>query len=326
MSDPANYRPISLTCIACRIMEKIVKDTVMSYLYDHKLINKAQHGFLAKHSTVSQLLECTNDWTLSMANRHLVDCVYIDFKRAFDVVCHSKLITKLQAYGISGKLLTWIAAFLSHRTQRVSVSGVLSTACNVTSGVPQGSVLGPLLFLIYINDVCDVTSGAAFVKLFADDLKFYSDVTINESSVDLQTTLNNLDDWAAKWQMEIAYNKCCLITYGNKSHDARSPYRIDSFILPSVSSVSDLGVVMDSSLKFSQHCNKLCAKAGLRARQILRCFRCKCPVVLTKAFVIFVRPLLEYCSQIWSPRFLDCIKAFTISNAFNAPLPKGCLV
>jgi len=106
----------------------------------------------------------------------------------------------------------------------------------------------------------------------ADDLKFYSDVTINKSSVNLQTTLNNLFDWAAKWQMEIAYNKCCLITYGNKSIDVRSPYRIDSFILPSVSSVSDLGVVMDSSLKFSQHCKKLCAKAGLRAIQILRCF------------------------------------------------------
>ena len=322
VSDPANYRPISLTCIACRVMEKIVKDTVMSYLYDHKLINKAQHGFMAKHSTVTQLLECTNDWSLSMSNRRLVDCVYIDFKRAFDVVCHSKLITKLQAYGIGGKLLTWISAFLSNRTQRVSVLGKLSTACNVTSGVPQGSVLGPLLFLIFINDVCEVTSGAVFVKLFADDLKFYSEVATNNSSVDLQTTLNNLVDWAAKWQMVIAYSKCSLITFGNLSHAARLPYHIHSFSLPSVSSVSDLGVTMDSSLKFSLHCNKLCAKAGLRARQILRCFRCKCPVVLTKAFVIFVRPLLEYCSQIWSPRLhKDIYNVERVQRSFTKRLP-----
>jgi len=88
----------------------------MSYLDQHKLINKAQHGFLAKHSTVSQLLECTNDWSLSMASRRLIDCVYIDFRRDFDVVCHNKLITKLQAYGIGGRLLTWIIAFLSNRT------------------------------------------------------------------------------------------------------------------------------------------------------------------------------------------------------------------
>jgi len=170
--------------------------------------------------------------------------------------------------------------------------------------------------------VCKVTSVAVFIKLFADNLKFYSEVTINNSSVDLQFTLNNLVDWAAKWQMEIGNSKCSLITFGNLSHAARLPYHINSFSLPSVSSVSDLGVTMDSSVKFSLHCNKLCAKAGLWARRILRCFRCKCPVVLTKAFVIFVRSLLEYCSQIWSPRLhKDIYNVERVQCSFTKRLP-----
>jgi len=136
-------------------------------------ISKQQHGFLAKHSTCSQIIECTNDWSIALNVRNQVDTVYIDFSKAFDSVVHSKLLCKLESLGVRGKLLAWIAAFLSDRSQVVRVGNAVSNIAKVVSGVPQGSVLGPLLFLVYINDIVDIFDDRVKVKLFADDVKIY---------------------------------------------------------------------------------------------------------------------------------------------------------
>ena len=321
-SDPNNYRPISLTCIACRVMEKIIKDVILKYLFDHKLINRSQHGFLARHSTVSQLLECTNDWTISMASRKVTDCVYVDFKRAFDVVSHQKLLTKLIAYGIDGLLLEWIRSFLMNRLQFVSVNCTFSMPCTVASGVLQGSVLGPLLFLIFINDVCDIATDTVFTKLFADDLKIYTEVAINSGSSDLQACLPRLHEWATKWQMDIAFDKCHTITYGNRRHTDLISYNIGDHLLPHVNVIRDLGVNMDHSLNFSSHCRIICSKANARANLILRCFRTKYVDVLLKAFKVYVRPLVEYASPIWSPRLTcDIDMLERVQRRFTKRLP-----
>ena len=146
-----NYRPVSLTSVACRFMERVLKEQIMEHLMKEKLLSSKQHGFLGKRSTVTQLLHYLDKCADSISNEKVVDVIYFDFAKAFDTVPHRRLLKKLEAYGIRGKVLEWIKAFLSDRHQQVKVNGSLSKKCRVLSGVPKGSVLGPLLFVIYIN-------------------------------------------------------------------------------------------------------------------------------------------------------------------------------
>ena len=195
-------------------METIIKDKLIAYLLENKLITKQQHGFLAKHSTCSQLLECVNDWSLELNIRNGVDVAYIDFQKAFDSVVYTKLCHKLRAYGLSGKLLDWLSDFLFGRVQAVKVNSKVSEFVSVNSGVPQGSVLGPVLFLLYINDLADLFGPGLSVKLFADDVKIYA--VINDvSDIDaLQAGLDLLCKWSVDWQLPISINKCNILHLG----------------------------------------------------------------------------------------------------------------
>ena len=161
-------------------------------------ISSQQHEFLAKHSTCSQLLETVNAWSIALKNSNIVDAVYFDIAKAFDTVSHAKLIHQLQAYGVHGNLLSLITDFLGGRSQRVILPGGASTWKSVLSGVPQGSVLGPLLFLIYINDVSDSFLDDVPIMLFADDIKIYMEIENNSQTVIFQNCINAVSDWADK--------------------------------------------------------------------------------------------------------------------------------
>ena len=300
-------------------MESVIKDSLIKHLYDNKLITKQQHGFLSKHSTCSQLLECVNDWSIALNVRNSVDVVYIDFCKAFDSVVHTKLLCKLKAYGINGLLLRWITSFLNNRTQSVRVGSCISDLSPVISGVPQGSVLGPILFLIYINDLVDLFDSNVSVKLFADDAKIYINIVDITSINTLQDALFSISRWANLWQLKISITKCSVLHLGR--HNLSYDYAIDGVTLPNVREVRDLGVIIDSKLSFSAHYAQIVSKAHQRACMINRCFKSKDPHLLFRAFNTYVRPLIEYCSPVWAPVYkCDIVKLESVQRRFTKKL------
>ena len=321
-SCPSNYRPIALTCTCCKILESIIATQLTQFLFQHHLITRHQHGFLKRHSTSTNLLETINDWTISLNNHKSVSVAYIDFKSAFDCISHSKLILKLSSYGIKGTLLFWIQAFLSNRTQIVKINQTLSTPCKVSSGVPQGSVLGPLLFTLYINDITDNLDPSATIKLFADDVKLYSEFS-NISPTNLQTYLDYIAHWAFTWQLNISHQKCNILTLGK--HTISNTLLISNQPIPIVDSVKDLGIFVDSDLKFTRHIDDIVSKAKQRSSLIHRCFLSRNPSNLLRAYKTYIRPIVEYASTTWSPTYVYHICLLeSVQRNFTKRIPGCC--
>ena len=322
-SDPANYRPISLTSVFGKLMERCVVAGIWDYLNINKLFNCNQHGFVSKRSTLTNLLESLDDWTFAIENHETETIAYIDFAKAFDSVSHPKLIHKLQSYGIHGTLLNWISFFLEGRTQRTRIGSQYSNFIPIHSGVIQGSCIGPLLFLLYINDITDIFLPPVNAKLYADDVKLYSVVTSQSDSCNLQNNLNKLVEWASIWQLQISYSKCFILNI-SKSKDVSNAYsyKLGSTLLSNTSVASDLGVTIDSNLTFCTHISNITRKAHQRANLILRCFVSRNTNSLIKAFNVYVRPLLEYNSPAWSPTLKKHIHSIEdVQRRFTKRLP-----
>ena len=289
-------------------MERIINRSMSTFLHQHGLISSSQHGFRPNHSTASNLLESVSDLYLNLDKRSPTDVIYFDFSKAFDSVSHPKLLTKLRAYGLTGPLLGWLTSFLTDRHQYIAFDGATSDLFPVTSGVPQGSVLGPSLFLIFINDICDIQLALDVIfKLFADDLKVYALCDSHCNSRALIDTLSLIEEWSAKWQLPLAIDKCSSVHFGKRPTIPTTPvnhnYLLFSAPLASSSTIKDLGVLFDNQLKFDAHIASVVHKALTRSKLILRCFYSRNRSLLVKAYITYVRPLLEYCSVVWAPHF-----------------------
>ncbi len=323
-SQASNYRPISLTCICCKLMEGIVKNEVLEYLLRNNLISNHQHGFLSRRSVDTQLLECFNFYSNAVKNKQNVDIVYLDYAKAFDSVSHPKLLCKLNGYGLSGTLLRWLEAFLSNRKQRVVVNDTYSDYIPVLSGVPQGSVLGPLLFLVYINDIIECSVSDVHLKLFADDVKLYTVVSDDEKCISkLYLVLENIYWWASLWQLNISIQKCASLSVGYSN--PKRVYSLNRAEISRVETFRDLGVIMTENLKMSDHCEKITASAFSRLGIIFRAFTTKNPSVLVRAFVTYVRPLLESNTTAWSPylvKDIECVER--VQRQFTLRLFRRC--
>ena len=209
------------------------------------------------------MLESLNDWTINLKNGHQTRVVSIDFARAFDSVCHKKLLLKLKNYGIGNPVLKIIESYLLNRSQCVVIENEISDPVELTSGVPQGGVLGLLLFVVYINDLSEILTPGVILKLFADDAKLYTEIKTGDNVDELQICIDNLSCWAKTWQLSISISKCALIDIGYKNEHFYEN-KIDGDALQSVDEFKDLGVVIDNKLTFSSHITQMVAKAEQR--------------------------------------------------------------
>ena len=295
--DPGNYRPVSLTAVPCKILETLIRDCLMTHLMTEGLLHSDQHGFRPRKSCSSQLLEVLQDWSCSVEHGESVDVLYLDFRKAFDAVPHQRLLRKVESYGISGSLKRWIAAFLQDRSQQVVVRGHSSQWTSVSSGVPQGSVLGPVLFIIYINDLPEVVSSS--IKIFADDTKIYRNVSPVSGHMELQADLEAVASWSAKWQLPFNVTKCKSLHVG--SQNPCHIYRMGDTNLDQALMEKDLGIHIDSELKFRKQAAAAAAKGNQLLALIKRSFMYISVDTLPVLYKTLVRPHLEYGNLIWGP-------------------------
>ena len=223
-TDPSNYRPISLTCICCKIMEHIVLSHIGKHIAKNNILINEQHAIRNKLSTITQLINTTTDWANTLNNKSQTDIIFLDFNKAIDKISHKLNLSKLHYNGIRNHTLRWKGVFLSNRTQTTVVDGVHSSYVEVTSGVPQGSVLGPMLFLLYINDINSAITSK--IKLLADDSVLYINIYNQNDQVILQNDLDTIISWAEKWLMELNINKCSVLSTTLKHNSIFHDYNI----------------------------------------------------------------------------------------------------
>lgn len=295
--DVGNYRPVSLTSCPGKVMERIVRDALVEHLERHELIKGSQHGFTKKRSCLSNLLVFLEYVTKAVDEGKAVDAIYLDFSKAFDLVPPERLLLKLELLGIGLLIINWIRNWLIDRRQQVCIEGCTSEWVRVDSGVPQGSVLGPTLFLIYINDLEDGILNS--LLKFADDTKLFGIIQSVADCASLQGDLNALSEWSDVWQMRFNAAKCKVIRFGTSSVDEK--YILGGVELEQVQKERDLGVTVHQTLMVSEHCAAITKSANSILGMIGRTYDCKASANIVPLYKSLVRPILDYSAPAWRP-------------------------
>ena len=299
---PKNYRPVALTSHLIKIFEKVLRKKVVKYMEKYNLFNTSQHGFKCGRSCLSQLLSHYDRILELLESGANVDVIYLDFAKAFDKVDFGITLMKLKSLGVSGKVGKWIYSFLTDRTQTVLVNGARSQKSDVQSGVPQGSVLGPLLFLILIGDI-DENIATAFLSSFADDTRVGAGIRCREDTEKLQGDLKAVYLWSQKNNMELHGDKFELLRYGN-NEDLRKDTSYASnlgSVITEEENVIDLGVTMNRTGTFTQQIANLITEGNKLCGWILRTFATREEQPMITLWKSLARSRLEYCSQLWCP-------------------------
>ena len=296
-SNPGNYRPISLTCILGKLLEHIIASQMWDFIDEEDLITSRQHGFRKRLSTTTQLLHVVHNAAKSTNEKQHYNMISFDFKKAFDKGCHKLLINKLHGYSFPVQIVLWIEEWLRARSSVVAVNSSVSRNFQVTSGVPQGSVLGPLLFLIYVDDITrEIKSD---IRLYADDTLLCHNIENDNDAAIFQSDILKLSAWAKKWKMVFNVSKCAHLEIG--SPKPRYHFCLDGQIIPTAESIKYLGVTIDYKLKFQEHIDDIIGKGNKLLGMIRRCLGPANQHTKMVAFNSIVRPTVEYACQVWSP-------------------------
>lgn len=294
-----NYRPISLTSYSCKLLEHIIYKHIVEHLEQHNLLSQFQHGFRRGFSTVTQLTEFVHDISSSLDSGEQVDAIFIDFSKAFDTVSHTKLICKLTAILNNPVLVKWIENFLSDRAQIVEFNGSVSNKSNVTSGVCQGSVLGPLLFLLYINDLPGNINSK--IRFYADDCVLYDTISSPQCHQKLNESFSRFCAWCKTWQMTVNFCKTVSMSFTHKRSLSNFTYSSADINLQRVSEYKYLGIIFTSNLSWSKHIEYICTKSLKKLGYLRRTLSQAPKDTKLLMYKTLIRPTLDYACTVWNP-------------------------
>lgn len=331
-----NYRPISLLSIISKVFEKLIYNKL--YLNLQPQLIHQQHGFLRGRSVETNLVEFVNYIQRSMNDGLQVDTIYTDFSKAFDKIHHRILLEKLAKFNLSNGLISWIASYISNRRQAVKVDSFVSNFKSVTSGVPQGSHLGPILFLVYINDINECFRHSNFL-LYADDCKIFSGIGSMSDCLTVQQDLVRLEEYCLKNYLFLNYDKCYSIIFSRKRYHINFDYHLGTHPVNVTSQIRDLGVALDSKLLFCGHVDMVMSEASKRLGFIIRVSRHFTNIqTIMSLYTAFVGSILNFASVVWNPSYavyIDRIESLQkkfvrfLAHKFNLPYcsyAQRCLV
>ena len=321
--EAKNYRPVTLTSHLIKVCERVVVRKLVMFMEERCLFNPGQHGFRANRSCLSQLLDNYQHILNIMETGSGADVIYLDFAKAFDKVDHGILMRKLIKIGIGGAILRWIHEFLKDRNQVVRVQNIMSDPANVVSGVPQGTVLGPILFLIFIGDI-DEEIINAHASSFADDTRVLLSVSCDDDMEKMQTDLNVIYNWSDCNNMQFNGCKFEHLRYGSfKDAGGRNCQYLSPTgdTIATASDVKDLGIVMSCTGGFDSHIKERSEKGSQMGGWILRTFATRNSRPMMILFKALVLPIMEYCCQLWSPKQLNHIRKIeSVQRHFTSKL------
>lgn len=324
-TEASNKRPVSLTVVPCKLLEKVICEAIYDNANNQDLIGKQQFAYRPGLDTTLQLLSTQCDWALMLNKSVPFDVVYFDFRSAFESVTHAKLIRLLPYYGVGPRLVNWIQAFLTDRQFVVKVHDTFSSAFNASSGCPQGTILGPLMFLLYINAIEDIIPPNVHVKIYADDVKIYRAISCANDTTELQTTLDKFLSLVESLDLRLSREKCTVLHFG--SGNLKHTYNIGGSILSNSENIKDLGVRISTNLHFNDHINEVITNASRRSNWLLRSFQLKNPALYIRLFDTYIMPIITYASPVWYPMYKkDKIRLKAIQNKYISKVAFRCNV